>query len=104
MIATAVKTFVFGSLSFLKVRKYYLRSLQVNDDDHITKDEYTTNHILDQIEVAASASSFVAGSVVYEILFTETLASSLFLNYFYMICNNSTFFACLLYTSDAADE
>ena len=92
MIATAVKTLVFGCFSFSKVRKYYLRSLQVNDDQ-ILKDEYTNNHILDQIEVAASASSFVAGNVLYEILFTETLANSLFLNYFYMICNNSTFFA-----------
>ena len=91
MIATAIKTLIACASSFFTIRNQYLSSINIKEDKS-ARDEYVSNHILDQIEVASSAASFVAGNVCYEILFTQTLSGKIY-NFIYIAINNTTFFA-----------
>lgn len=89
MLASSIKTLVTCVISFMSVRKHYLSSCNIREDE-IINSEHVTNHVLDQIEVMACTASFVAGNVCYEILFTQTLSSRI-VNFMYMAFLNAAF-------------
>ena len=91
MTATAALALSACAGNFYLMRNKYLSSSKIKEVK-VIKDEYVSKHILDQIEVASAAASFVAGNVCYEILFTQTLSHRGY-NFMYMAFNNSTFFA-----------
>ena len=104
MVIASIMGGVGCVVAFFVVRKAYLDAIEIdsssNNDGPTTSSSTSSNNntfsyqrIETQFGVAASMSSFIAGNVCYEILFTQTLGQKAWNNYWYMCGNNWTFAA-----------